>query len=555
MTTAASTRSSEIAYDKGATAPLQTMEPGEQGLHVRRLQESMVRLRYLEGSVTGTYGPATRKAVAAFQREHALEVTGSYDARTRKALRTLLETKMPKEGPRLSMHVRGAAVEKLERQLKRRGLLEGRVDDRFDARTAEAVKRLEKKIGAKVNGIVGAKVWRALGGAGAGSGADLRRGAEGPAVKQLQARLIQLGHLAKGGADGIFGAVTARAVRSFEKAQGLTVDGQVTQRDWKALGVHQLVRDRYGGPELKKGQRGAAVRLLERALAKRGLLAGKVDHVFDARTEAAVKRLEARLGMRTDGVVGNRLWTRLGGAGRGSGPRLSEGSSNTAAVKVLQRRLARLGHYSAPVDGDFGPVTARAVNALKRQHGLEADGEVGPSVWRALGRHVVANPTPKASGASEPAHDYRRVREDEGWINVRTQIMLRRAEAYARKLGVEKPFYIVQGSYTSGVAASAGTHDGGGALDVRTWDRSREDVSKMVKALRMAGFAAWKRGYGDDSMEAHIHAIAIGDRELAGDARSQVVEYFRGGDGLVGSAGDGDSEVGRPWPKWANKYR
>jgi hypothetical protein len=59
----------------------------------------------------------------------------------------------------------------------------------------------------------------------------------------------------------------------------------------------------------------------------------------------------------------------------------------------------------------------------------------------------------------------------------------------------------------------------------------------MVLALRRAGFAAWYRAPGDlgSGSPAHIHAIAIGDRELSSPAIEQLVGpggYFRGLDGL-----------------------
>ncbi len=54
----------------------------------------------------------------------------------------------------------------------------------------------------------------------------------GTNVKKVQKRLIELGYLAEGEDDGAFGAKTASAVRRFQRANGLNVDGvagQVTQ--------------------------------------------------------------------------------------------------------------------------------------------------------------------------------------------------------------------------------------------------------------------------------------------------------------------------------------
>ena len=54
----------------------------------------------------------------------------------------------------------------------------------------------------------------------------LRKGRKGEDVRQMQEALIKLGYdLGKCGADGDFGAATYNAVRAFQKAKGLTVDG------------------------------------------------------------------------------------------------------------------------------------------------------------------------------------------------------------------------------------------------------------------------------------------------------------------------------------------
>lgn len=54
---------------------------------------------------------------------------------------------------------------------------------------------------------------------------SLKKGASGSAVTALQKQLIALGYLKTGTADGNFGPLTDAAVRSFQKASGLAVDG------------------------------------------------------------------------------------------------------------------------------------------------------------------------------------------------------------------------------------------------------------------------------------------------------------------------------------------
>jgi len=59
-------------------------------------------------------------------------------------------------------------------------------------------------------------------------------------------------------------------------------------------------------------------------------------------------------------------------------PQIKRGSKGKA-VKVLQVILGGL-----DIDGSFGPATQAAVLAFQKNHGLEADGIVGPHTWKAL---------------------------------------------------------------------------------------------------------------------------------------------------------------------------
>jgi len=117
----------------------------------------------------------------------------------------------------------------------------------------------------------------------------------------------------------------------------------------------------------------------------------------------------------------------------------------------------------------------------------------------------------------------------------RTAVMARLVE---RRLGVQ--FVCWQGSYSDG-SLSAGTHTGGGALDLNV----PGDPATIVRVLRKQGFAAWYRG-PDSGFDPHIHAIDIGNRKLSPGAASQVVKYRAGGDGLAGS--NPDPQPFRPPP-------
>ena len=68
---------------------------------------------------------------------------------------------------------------------------------------------------------------------------QLKQGAKGEIVRHLQDLLSRSGHAAA--VDGDFGPGTLRAVRSFQQAKGLGVDGIVGPRTWG--GVHEVVNE------------------------------------------------------------------------------------------------------------------------------------------------------------------------------------------------------------------------------------------------------------------------------------------------------------------------
>ena len=62
----------------------------------------------------------------------------------------------------------------------------------------------------------------------------LKKGARGNITKLLQEKLVSFGYNTNG-IDGIFGIGTKKAVMSFQKSNGLVVDGIVGQNTWRKL--------------------------------------------------------------------------------------------------------------------------------------------------------------------------------------------------------------------------------------------------------------------------------------------------------------------------------
>jgi peptidoglycan hydrolase-like protein with peptidoglycan-binding domain len=106
------------------------------------------------------------------------------------------------------------------------------VDGIFGRRTEAAVRALQGDKGLAVDGFVGPLTWQAL-------VVTVRRGRTGDAVRAVQEE-FQFRNLSgdpRRGLplDGIFGPQTDAAVRGFQEAVGIAVDGIVGPVTWRAL--------------------------------------------------------------------------------------------------------------------------------------------------------------------------------------------------------------------------------------------------------------------------------------------------------------------------------
>lgn len=213
--------------------------------------------------------------------------------------------------------------------------------------------------------------------------------------------------------DGSFGAATERAVKAFQKSEGLTQDGVVGQTTWQELYAEWVNAQSdaggtaYPGTALHTGSRGNAVRLVQfwlRLAAENytGLSNVTVDGSFGSGTASAVRAFQRLFGLTADGVVGAGTWAKLNEVGLAVANNLvgqniqpgqfvttlREGSTGTP-VRALQYNLRLLAAYyrdvpTVTVDGTFGAATRRAVIAWQEHAGLTVDGVVGRLTWQSI---------------------------------------------------------------------------------------------------------------------------------------------------------------------------
>ncbi|MEM5773826.1 MAG: hypothetical protein AAGU05_02405, partial [Anaerolineaceae bacterium] len=179
---------------------------------------------------------------------------------------------------------------------------------------------------------------------------------------------------------------------------------------------------------------------------------------------------------------------------------------------------------SAPATPTFLPA-ASATGLPAPTHA--ASPTAAPSPALTFTRTPSPSPTPQP-GCLPPTDDYTRVDLPHATLNTRTyEMLLYAACLYDGPINLLEA--ITQGSYTDTEEASFGTHSGGGAVDLSvidtgTWTVLTDEIEPLVRALRLAGFAAWLRP--PDALypgsPIHIHAVAVGDEELSYAAWLQV---------------------------------
>ena len=178
----------------------------------------------------------------------------------------------------------GADVRLAQTALTRAGYDPGRIDGVFGVNTERAVKRFQRVLGAREDGIIGPVTWQYLEPFALEPDPDvLRRGSRGEMVEVLQRALDEAG-FDPGVIDGLFGTRTQAALKAFQKAAGLNDTGVADMTTWLMLAPFID----YSRVILRLGDSGVYVTILQSALINAGYSPGSISGSFDSATRAAV---------------------------------------------------------------------------------------------------------------------------------------------------------------------------------------------------------------------------------------------------------------------------
>lgn len=186
-------------------------------------------------------------------------------------------------------------------------------------------------------------------------------------------------------------------LRSIERrdSRPLRVPGKRGVRWAAALAVTALAAPGVAGAstlDLKIGSSGAAVKQLQ---AKLGITA---DGQFGPQTDAAVRSFQRTHDLPVTGLVGPLTRAALGttAAAPSDGTSTATATLGSSQVRAVQQRLG------VTVDGVIGPQTRSAIKAFQSSHGLAADGNPGAQTLTALGVGG-SSTTPAPSTPSTPS--------------------------------------------------------------------------------------------------------------------------------------------------------
>lgn len=223
-----------------------TIPYGSHGDEVRKMQTALRQKGYFKGIVDGKFGPATRKAVVAFQKSVSLTPDGKPGHKTLTALyhgssavnthgNGTIKAELNIQDPRSIYYgMSGQRVRVLQQALRRAGYYNAAIDAVFGDNTLAAVKKFQSQHGLKADGIAGVKTQAKLNAVNEGKNQIgytfvLGMGSDCAEVRSLQSWLSRQGYGPCTDRNGFFGSSTRSLLMQWQSDNGYTATGTMTE--------------------------------------------------------------------------------------------------------------------------------------------------------------------------------------------------------------------------------------------------------------------------------------------------------------------------------------
>ena len=239
-----------------------TLHLNDTGDVVKYVQDRLRTLGYYNGPIDGIYSSSVMNAVRIFQTRNGLEADGLVGRGTHAALSSdyaVRATNRTMNYGTLTPGMSGQGVQDLQLHLISLGYLHEEPTGYYGDQTKAAVMHFQQFNGLNPDGVAGPATQSLLTSPTVknADGATpnvaptatkapptptptpvditLRWGDSGTAVLNLQKRLIALGYMAEGAADGKYQAATQEAIQQFQSLNSLTVNGIADQKTQAAI--------------------------------------------------------------------------------------------------------------------------------------------------------------------------------------------------------------------------------------------------------------------------------------------------------------------------------
>jgi peptidoglycan hydrolase-like protein with peptidoglycan-binding domain len=344
----------------GRDEPLESQEEADGARLIEQIRNVQIRLRVLGydiGNLDGHLGDQTRDAIRAFQEASGLPVSGEISedwlATLEREVLAAVQVRLRILGydvaainglmdestaaavkafqKRMQLSVMDTLNERLLVELNRKTLRElqirlnmlgydiGRLDGRMGPRTEAAISAFQESVSVPVTGKV-AEDWVLL----------LNR----KILQNVEKRLRDMGYEV-GSIDGRLDETTQAAIKAFQKAEKITVTGEISEQLLARL-RHQSLRDIQ-----------ARLRIL-------GYDIGPVDGYMGGRTITAIRDYQDASGLPVTGKVSEDWVKRL----------------DRDALRNIQMRLRFLGFEIDAIDGHMGVMAREAIRAFQEAEEL-----------------------------------------------------------------------------------------------------------------------------------------------------------------------------------------